>query len=169
MSPEIQRFLDSCGQTLTGKPRYKVVWSDDETELRISTFNEFSGDIFLRTFTGAKRVPKYPYVSSRWILEKFLPPEVAYSNSLPESSQGSYEPLFVFQDKDGNALPVVLPVLEIIVAFDRRGPRRMAEILAEDERLQELADRREFAELFDSIDITPLQSLLHSKEAIIKP
>lgn len=167
MFPEIQRFLDSMGCSLTGKPHYKLVWSDHEHEVRVGTYNEFSGNIFLRTVTGAQRVRKYPFARERWILEKYFPPEVAHNETLPESSQGSYEPLFVFQDKDANPLPVTLKVVEILVAFDHAMRSRQPAL--QDKALQELSETAEFNALLDSIDVSWVASLLHTKEAIVRP
>lgn len=169
MFPEVQRFLDLQGLSLTGKPKYRIVWSDDEFETRIGTYDEYSGNIFLRTVKGAKMVPKYPYVRHRWILEKYFSPDVAYTECLPDSSQGLYEPLFVFQDKYGNPLPVVLKYVEIIVKFDQTYSRSTGQKSYEDSALNDLKETREFNELLDSIDTSVIQSQLHMKEAIIRP
>lgn len=169
MFPEIQRFLTDQGCSLAGKPRYRLVWSDNEYELRAGTFDEYSGNIFLRTVTGVKRVRKYPFLHSRWVFEKYFPPEVAYTESLPESRSGSYEPLFVFQDKHQNPLPVTLKVVEVLVAFDRRSRANFTQRASEDKALQELAETKEFEQILDSIDTTAIQSLLHTKEAIVRP
>ena len=146
---EFQRFLDAQGRNLADAPIYRLVWSDEQFELRKGTFNEFSGNLFLRQVIGVQRVPKYPYVKSRWILEKFFPPEVAYTDTLPESYSGSYEPLFVFQDREEKPLPITLLALEMLIAFDRKCERSDP---ADEKRLAELAETQEFEKILGEID-----------------
>lgn len=172
MTPEPQfvEYLERQGRTLADFPVYRLVWSDAQFEMRRGTFNEFSGSLFLRAVTGVKEVPKYPFVKSRWILEKFFPPEVAFTEDLPNSRQGLYEPLFVFQTKNFEPLPVTLRVLELLVNFDRNysQPSNFAKA-CQDRTFAELAEAKEFEYLLDAIDTTALQSQLHMKEAIVKP
>lgn len=85
---------------------YRIVFSENERENRRGTFNVFSGIIFLKTVTGVRNMKKYPYIQNKFVLEKWNPPEIAYSPELPESIHGCYEPLYTFEDKDKNALPV---------------------------------------------------------------
>lgn len=170
MFPEITRYLEQQGRSINGKLLYQLTWSGNAFELRRGVFNDFYGDIFVREFRGVRLVPKYPYIESRWILEKYFPPSVAFSEALPESNEGSYEPIFVFQDKNGNPLPVVLKVVEMLINYDRNQSKpssvqRASEAKEAFEKLEE----KEFNDILDSIDTSPIQSLLHTKEAIVKP
>ena len=165
--PEIDRFLDSQGESINGVKRYRLVWSTDQLEIRKGTFNEFYGSVFLRQVSGVKLVPKYPFVQDRWILEKYFGPEFTQNDELPEAQRiGSYEPIFVFQDRNGDPLPVTLWATEFIVGFDRRGSKPDP---CGDRALEQRAEDKEFNRLLDSIDTSPIQSLLHSREAIIRP
>ena len=93
-------------------------------------------------------------------------PEVAICEELPESNRGSYEPIFVFQDKDGNPLPPTLWSVEFIIGFDRRRGKPDPFF---DKALEERAEDKEYNRLLDSIDTSPIQSLLHTKEGIVRP
>lgn len=89
------RLADKYGRTLTDRAHYRIVWSTDQTELRVGSWEEWYGNIYLRTYVGAKRVPKYPRYPDQYVLERLV-----YGNfpELPEMAQGSYEPLWFFRD-----------------------------------------------------------------------
>lgn len=164
--PEVDRFLELQGKALDGKPLYRLIWSSNAFEWRKGVFRDFYGSIFLREYVGAKYVPKYSYLPSRWILEKYFPD--AHSEALPVYDR--YEPIFAFQDKDCNPLPVSLKMVELLVGFDRRSERRGSENNAlEDQTMFEKLDEKEFNQILDSIDSSPIASLLHTKEGIVRP
>lgn len=101
------------GVELDGRPRYRVVWANDQREKRCGEFNEFYGPLFLRTAFGVKEVPKYPQFKDRYILERLL-----FGPGLKEiidSDKGIYEAIWWFVDKDGNYLPPNLQVCTIII------------------------------------------------------
>jgi hypothetical protein len=159
------RFLaEKFGTDIFGHAFFRVVWSEDMTEIRFGKFNEFVGDRFIRTVTGNHRVRKYNYIHSRWILEKYFPPEVAFNEMIPESREGSYEPIFVFEDKDANPLPITLRVLDLLCSASS-GKLRKADA-TEMRAFHEKLEQKEIQDFIDSIDTSPLQSLLHSREAI---
>src|SRR5229473_604785 len=112
----INDHLKQYGLNDFRQPLYRIVWSDYQTEHRRGIFREFLGKTFLREFIGIKEVPKYNYILERWILERWFPGNMTYCPEIPESISGSYEPIYVFQDKFGNFLPVNLKVAELIVA-----------------------------------------------------
>ena len=98
-----QRLKDSYGTDITGMyPNFRIVWSDGERELRRAEVNVFLAKVFLRTEYGVQLLPKYPFIKERFVLEKFTPTDN------PELVEGykNYEPIYVFEDKFGNALPV---------------------------------------------------------------
>lgn len=89
-----RKLRDLYGSQLDGKPNFRLTFSTPEVETRFGQFNDFYGQIFVRTFVGVRKVPKYPLFPDRWILEKFQ------ANPHPEEILGSffsYEPLFVFE------------------------------------------------------------------------
>lgn len=97
-----------------GDPHFRVVFSDNQIESRWGHYNEYCGSIFLREFVGVREVPKYPWVKHKWILERWIPPTLAYTHEIPATRNGSYEPVQVFE-RDGNPVPVTRQILEQIV------------------------------------------------------
>lgn len=85
----------SCGD----KPRFRVVFSEDQYEKRITKFTD-DGLELLRP--EVRTLPKYrQYIKAKYILERLVP--VGVGTDLVEKV--SYEPAWVFQDKNGNYLP----------------------------------------------------------------
>lgn len=114
-----EKLLLYYGRELDGRQRYRVVWSSEQFEKRIGDFNEFYGSIFLRTFTGIKEVPKYPYDQDRWVIEKlFYFPNTEIIAERP----GSYEPVYVLKDGFGNFLPLNWKVVDTVIAFAEKKP-----------------------------------------------
>lgn len=95
------------GSNLYGEQLFRIVHTDDQTEIRKATFNNFSGKTYLSTKTETKEVKKYPY-NHCWVLERWFPPMLLQGSAkeLPFSNKGSYEPLFMFED--GNGSPIEL-------------------------------------------------------------
>ncbi len=105
-------LADSFGSTLDGKPFFRLVWSDSEFEFRKGTYNEFYGQIFLRKIEGVRNVPKYNYIHQRWILERWSPPWMVQTNEIV--NHNGYEPLYLFEDKNGNYLDPNLKVCSFV-------------------------------------------------------
>lgn len=81
------------------KANYRVIWSEDSTEKRNGP-NE--PEIML----------KYGYIKDRYILEGYN----SANKKNPELAQSDgYEPIWVFQDKDGKYLPPELWACQFII------------------------------------------------------
>jgi hypothetical protein len=111
----INKRLRKMGLNPYGQPLFRVVWSNYQTEKRRGVFNEFYGDLFVRTTFGVHERLKYPWIKDKWVLERWYPPEIVHHEDLPESNRGSYEPIYVFQDANGNALPPVWRAVQLII------------------------------------------------------
>jgi hypothetical protein len=130
---EINNWLKKQGRNPLGQPLLKLVWSDNEIESRYGHFTDFYGKIYLRDVTENRIVPKYNYISGRWVLEKWLP---LTNKELPNSyDQGTYEPFWVFQDKQGNYLDVTMKVIQFFIGFTGQSSRANAH-----ERAQQMRD-----------------------------
>lgn len=130
---ELNEFLlNRGGRNLFNQPLYKLVWSTSELELRFGTFREFRDDVFIREVTETRWTRKYNYIHDRWILERWIPPALGHNKELPLSSQGTYEPIYVFEDGNRQYLAPNIKVLEFIIEMAER-PRIMteAEIISE--------------------------------------
>jgi len=159
----INKVLALSGKNDFGQPLYRVVWSDYQLEKRKGVFRDFLGKVFLREYVGVREVPKYNYLKERWILERWLPPSIAWSPELPDSSQGSYEPIYVFQDKFGNFLQANLKVAQLIV--DRaETPTHVTpeERMAEKDEI----DEKEVQFYMDYLDTSVIQNALHMKDGV---
>lgn len=106
-----RRLADIYGNYLDGQSNYRVVWSEDQFEMRIVSATPES---FILTNPDVRLVKKYgQYIHNKWILEKLVEvPEILHDELL---NKLSYEPLWVFEDGKGNPLPPVWGVIEIVI------------------------------------------------------
>jgi len=130
-----QKLLDR-GRTLDGRPIWRISWAPDQREKRLGKFSDFYGSIFLRERTEVRDVPKYWYMGARWVLERlsFIPPGSSLHRELVSQGSsldpwapvvnGTYEPIYVFQDAKGEALPVTEWALEAVLHTAEFGERR---------------------------------------------
>jgi hypothetical protein len=162
MDKVINTYLKRWGTNPHGEPNVRLVWSNDARELRRGEFNEFYGDILLRTVEGVREVPKYSYIFERWVLERWFSPDSTASLELPVSQyKGSHEPIYVFQDKWGNPLPLSLKVVELICSAMFNQPPTKQQIHDSIRDTLEGKDRAEQAYFEDALEIsTPIQSAL---------
>jgi hypothetical protein len=122
------QLIDSYGvDTVTGQAMWRIAWSEDQFEHRHDTYTDYvpGTDIFLRTVTETRYVPKY----SQWIKEKYvlerlvLIPEINLGD-LPASKM-SYEPMYPFQtDSGAYAPPSILAcrfIIDGVLAAQGRG------------------------------------------------
>jgi hypothetical protein len=111
----INRRLKKFGLNPNKLPIYRVVFSDDEYEMRRGEFNVFHNKIFLRTEIGVRKVKKYSYIKSKFVIEKWIEPAIVNMLSKDEIvDNNGYEPIYVFEDKDGNFLRPIWRVAENI-------------------------------------------------------
>lgn len=83
-------------------PIFQLVFSKNQTEIRLGTFRDFTpAGLFVREVTEVRRVPKYDFLAAPcWVLERWIPPEfVQNSDELVTWRSGTYEPFWCFLDK----------------------------------------------------------------------
>lgn len=118
LEKEINSNLKSkFGTNFRGDSLFRVSWSDSQTEIRKRDYEEFSqnGAIFLRHVHATEECKKYPLIKQRWILEKWVPPSYCYTDEIVSAREtGSYECIYIFQDKEGYFLPLNRRVSELI-------------------------------------------------------
>lgn len=133
-------LLVKGGLATDGKsPLYKLVWSNSELELRHGTFREFHDDVFIREVTETRWTRKYWYINERWILERWIPPELVASNKeLVLASQGSYEPIYTFEDSKRFYLEPNIKVLNFILDQAEKHHH-----ITKEEIMNELKDKEE--------------------------
>lgn len=166
---QINRFLESFGFVERKKPKFRLVWSEFERELRTGEFEVWAGPLFIRTEVCTREMPKYPYLRERYILEMYVPPESAFNRELPNSKYGDYYPIYVFESCKGDRLPLNMRVVEIIMhsKFNTRETEkdRMCRMQAE----FDLKEKEYEEYVMDSVESSDIISNLHFGEAIIVP
>ena len=155
---------------LTTKPLFRLVWSDDQYELRKGTFGRFVQGIKVSEESRVESAPKYSWIKDRWILEQWFPPNVAYTEELPDSVNGSYEPIYVFESNDGEALPLNKLVIEFVVSRALKPKTSgMLKKSISDANLEE-REKRAAKEDWEVLnDEGPLVSQFHDGSAILVP
>jgi hypothetical protein len=82
-------------------PIWRVVWSDDQIENRMT---EWSEEGFHLLTPRMALLPKYSWIKARWILERLvLVPEMNRQELLGKTK--SYEVIWVFETQEGQELP----------------------------------------------------------------
>jgi len=121
-----QKLADR-GKSLDGRPIWRISWSTSQREKRVGEFSDFYGNIFLRKQREVRDVPKYWNSPDRWVLERltFLPPDASIHRELISQTSsldifapvknGTYEPIYFFQDGRGNPLPVTEWALDAVM------------------------------------------------------
>lgn len=113
---DINKRIKNFGINKDGKPMFRVVFSDDQTELRDGEFDIYSeSGLWLRMETGVKELPKYPIIDGKWILERWAPRELTFHEDIISARDGDYIVIYIFQDVEGNYLPPLLKVAEIVI------------------------------------------------------
>lgn len=152
-------------------PQWRIVWSDDEFEKRLT---DFTAEGFRLLTPIVVELPKYrQWVLHKFILERALPiPEFVETDLV---TKFSYEPVWTFEDNQGNPLPprweaILLIIRSIYVAAAQSiGARYKDPELDKDEanelKLQRLIRLEE--ELFGNE--TEVGDALTHRQAIVVP
>lgn len=158
-----KKLADVFGKGVDGLPKFRVVWSNEQTEKRFGTFEEWYGDIFVRSVTGVREVPKYYYLDNVWVLEHRMP------NDNPELFEKvTYEPIYVFPQNLPLNWDVVSFVCNSIINPPKREWRTEKMDLADEGREFERDKKRLYDKLVEMGDSDILYKL-SMKEAILNP
>lgn len=90
---------------------WQIVWSDDAIEKRLVTHNVFG--IELLRPEVQERYKYKQYIHQKYVLERICPVPQGIETDM--IGKFSYEPLFVFMDKDENFLPPRYDVCKIVI------------------------------------------------------
>lgn len=98
-----QQLIDLFGiDTITGLPMYRVVFSEDQLEKRLTQFTD-SGLQLLHP--EVRLLPKYrQWIQEKYVLENLVVVPIYSQSELP-ANKLTYEPLYVFETNEGVALP----------------------------------------------------------------
>jgi len=102
--------------TISTMPIWRVVFSEDQFELRLGTYDDITpAGLFLRTVTEVRKVPKYKqWIHRKYLLERLVVVPTHNKEELPDAKM-SYEPIWVFEDKYGRYLPPRLDAAKFII------------------------------------------------------
>jgi len=105
-----RKLQDNYGRT-ENLPNFRVVWSDDQFEKRI-THHTMEGLELLTPVV--KEFPKYrQWVKDKYILERLtVVPELVETDLVEKLS---YEPVWVFEDANGNALRPIWSAIHFVI------------------------------------------------------
>ena len=142
----INKRLRSYGLNQYDEPNFRVVFSDDQTERRKGTFNDYHGNLFIRSVTEVREVPKYPWIKGKWIIERWASGELSKHQDLVTLKNGVYICVYVFQDINQRYLPPLWRVCEIVLKHILN-PISKAEMQARDEKLLAKEDEDELNEI----------------------
>lgn len=97
-----RQLVDLFGiDTITNKAMFRVVWSEDQFEKRKTEYTD-SGIKLLEP--EVRELPKYrQWIHNKYVLERLVAVPEVNKNEIFDKI--SYEPLWVFEDSRGNALP----------------------------------------------------------------
>ena len=115
-----KKLLDNYGTEFGDAPRFRVVFSEDQYEKRMT---DHTDEGFELIFPEVRMLPKYKqWIKEKYILERLIP--IIGETDLV--TKVSYEPAWVFQDKYGNYLPpffdgCVLVIESMLSLIDKAG------------------------------------------------
>jgi len=156
----INKELKVYGSNQYNDPLFRVVFSDEQTERRDGVYEDYSGGIYLRTVREIREVRKYPWIKRKWILERWASGELSYHPSLVTDKNGVYICVYVFQDVNGNYLPPLLKVCQILIN-QLLHPVKKIEAINRDIKTEEKQEKEE-------IDAIELELKIESDESATK-
>ena len=157
-----QKLVERYGKADDGRPVFRLVWSDSQHETRIE---DMRNGIYL-PYKIAMDLPKYSYLSERWVLEKLVYhpcPEI------PESFNGHYEPVYVFQDRNGNYLSPYFWACEAAIDSVNTPKEKESENAMRTREEKENEKKVEKNLQIIQNESPYLATMLHNKEAIVVP
>lgn len=169
----LNRRLKEHYGTTGDKSNFRIVWSDDQYEMRIS---EFTPEGLQLITPKIQQFPKY----IKWVKERYILERLVFINEIVLDmpvGKFSYEPLYVFESNKGEALAPIWPaskflVETVLIAIEQRGNYTKYKMPYSNEKEYIEQQKKELDELEKQL-FGELQSdipdALHYKEAIIVP
>lgn len=160
-----EKLLNEFGRELTGEVRFRVVFSEDQFEKRLTSFTDEGFELL---HPEVRLLPKYrQYIHERYILERFVP-IIGETDLLTKTA---YEAIWTFQDRNGNYLPPFYEGCKLIIesmlaSIGHKGFAKYKDSnVSREERLAEIQKVQD--ELFGNE--TNLTDDLHTGSGIVVP
>lgn len=132
------------GTTQDGRPKFRVVWSEDVFEVQPGPHGIFTeSGLFIKEITTPMKVPKYAGigVENQWVMERFtpMPRDSISAHEYNDLNRGDpdmgYEPVWVFPDHvEPNKLACSIVLRSLSDAPTRITPRDYAYLEAQEQR-----------------------------------
>lgn len=155
LSREINKYLGTLVKIPSGKPKYRLVYTEDMLELRDKIWQR-----------------KYNYMKDRWVIECWFPPEKYKNVELPLTliNKGYYEPMYVFES-NYRPLPLNKHVVEIIMLqVLNRAPQTIAQRLQEIDAQMAAKDQKMDQYVMEYLnEDSDLAGALHDGDAVFIP
>ena len=122
-----ERLKEYYGVAWNGMPIYRIVFSDDQLEMRLTDCDDKGVKLL---FPEVRELPKYRhYITSKYLLEQLVELNEEAQNEL--KTKISYEPLWVYTDKNDNALPPHWEVTQFVIntVMAARGKSNLAKYI----------------------------------------
>jgi hypothetical protein len=108
-----RRLTDTYGKGDNVQSRFRVVWSHDQFEKQ---FTKYTDEGLELPYKILREVPKYrQWADNYYILESLTAVPEETNDALAAGEKLSYEPLWVFRDNIGNALPPKWEICQMII------------------------------------------------------
>ena len=169
----IKKMLaETYGKNDDGRSKFRLIWSESEDglEKRRGTVQVYYGSIFIREESGVHELRKMNYVRDRWVLERLM---YNGSGEIVADTHETYEPFYVFQDKDGEYLKPLWIVCQLLCdqwLENVEGKRTLRT-----EKMDRDEDKKTFAkevlkfEEYLEGELSYTASMLANKEGVVVP
>lgn len=145
-----KQLKEKYGCVIDGRPRWRVVWTSEQTEKMIAEFSDWYGHILIRAVHECREVLKYPAPNDRdrWVLETLI---FQPWHELPESNNGHYEPLWIFREpKTDKFQNPTWRAVDFLVYSVMYGPKRSISDRIEEDRKAFAEEVQFFKDFFDN-------------------
>lgn len=156
MVDAVNRKLAEEYRLLDGRAIYRIVWSDEQFEVRKGTFTDWYGHILIREEHNITReVKKYWYFDKpSWVLEKLVffgnrKEMEEVTKELVNAQNGSYETIYRFyRDSTKQNLPVEFRIVDFII-WRLHNPGEKLNV----EKAQAIEEKEEVAYFEDQLSV----------------
>jgi hypothetical protein len=165
-----QRLVDEFGKDSdTGHPMFRIVWSNDETEMRLMDVTDLGVELI---HPEVRLVKKYPYMKDIYVLERLVAIPEANLIELP-ATKISYEPIWAYRDDENNPLPPIWPATKFVIdcLFAALGKKSMANYVDSEKNTTPEGREQRISELQEELfgDETETGDAMRYGEAIVVP